>query len=254
MPTRWIVVTGAAGGLGQAVVERCLKDGFRVLALCREEPTLEVGLLDPRVDRISIDLRDPGLAEAVARRLESNGVSSAAGVIGAELSDRLAGVAHVAGISRGAPLSELKDDDWAESLDVNVSAPMRLSRRLLPYLESAGGASIVHVSSPVALVGARKVSYAASKAALHGLAMAMAAELGPRAIRVNVVLPGLMKTGMTADWPAERFAAIAAELPLRKIPAPEDVAAVVSFLLGPDSACVTGAVIDATGGAFLRRP
>lgn len=229
----WVVITGATGGIGRAVASRCHRDGMRVLALGRHEQRLAA--LPLRT--LAVDLRD---RDADRRVLEALGEGP-----------RVRGLVHVAGASLGAPIDAVSDADWDDSLEVNVTAPMRLARALLPALRRAEGASIVHVSSPVAIRGSRKVGYAASKAALLGLTLAMARNLGPDGIRVNAVLPGPTITGMTADWPADRRVRIAAESPLGRLCRPEDVAGAVAFLLGPDSAYVTGSTLDVTGGTLL---
>lgn len=233
-----VVVTGAAGGMGRAVVERCLADGFGLLAVDIDGAGL-AQLADAHrgsVTAIEFDIGRADVGEVIAAALPDG---------------LLKGIVNLAGISRGAAIATGTDADWDRSMAVNVNAPMRICRSLVPRMIEGGGGSIVNVSSPVAVLGARKVAYSASKAALLGLNVAMARDLGRWGIRVNAVFPGATITGLTDDWPAEKRAAIAKESFLGRLCTPEEVASVVSFLLGSDSSFITGTVIDVTGGAAL---
>lgn len=246
---RWVLVTGAASGMGFAVATRCVRDGYRVLALDRDPGGLDLlrTTTGNAVETFQVDLGQADLEEVVAAKC------SALGILGAEATPdsdaaQLVGLVNVAGISQGNSIDKLLDADWQRSMDVNATAPMRLVRCLLPLLRAAEGASIVNVASPVALIGARKVSYSASKGALLGLNAALAQNLGPHNIRVNAVLPGATITGMTNDWPEAKRQEIAKSSPLGRLCRPEDVAGAIAFLLGPDSAFITGSVLNVTGG------
>jgi NAD(P)-dependent dehydrogenase (short-subunit alcohol dehydrogenase family) len=151
----------------------------------------------------------------------------------------------------GNDIFHLEDADWLESFAINVSPAMVLARALAPMMAASGGGSIVNVGSPAAIVGARKPSYAASKAALSGLTLSLARNLGPKGIRVNLFLPGPMITPMTEDWPEEKRAAIAASSFLGRLCQPEESAAVIAFLLSPAASYITGAVIDGTAGSMF---
>ena len=122
--------------------------------------------------------------------------------------------------------------------------------RAVAALLRAGRGAIVHVASPVGRIGANKVSYAASKAALLGLSAAEARNLAPE-VRVNAVLPGPTSTKMTSDWDAAKREQVARGTLLGRMCEPEEIAGVVAFLLGADATCVTGAVLNATGGANI---
>jgi NAD(P)-dependent dehydrogenase (short-subunit alcohol dehydrogenase family) len=185
---------------------------------------------------VSGDLRDPALPNAVLNALE-----------GLEV----AGLVNLAGASVGDAIEAIRDEDWDDAMAINATGPMRLCRALVPRMKRAGGGSIVNVASPVAVQGARKVSYAASKAALLGLNVALARALGRDGIRVNAVLPGPTSTFMTADWDEEKKARIGRSTALGRLCEPREIAGVISFLLGPDSSFMTGAVLDVTGGALV---
>lgn len=238
----WIVLTGATGGIGQAICARCVSDGYNVLALGRDTAKLQK-LEDQFPDTvigIASDLASPTIGKDVQQALMRN-----------QAEPTLHGVVHAAGISKGAAIEETTDESWYESMDVNTTSIMRILRELVPALKETEGASIVLVSSPVALVGARKVGYSASKAALHGMNAALSSRLGEHGIRVNAVLPGPTITPMTDDWSEDKRTMIAQSSPFKRLCRPEETAGVVSFLLGPDSSALTGTIIDATGGRHI---
>lgn len=239
---RWVVVTGASGGIGSAICRRAVGDGFHVLALGRDLAVLSAlsAEHEGRIVPLDVDLRDRHVGEIV-EGFFADSVDTAT----------VFGFVHAAGISVGSALESMTDDAWEHSMDVNVTSAMRVLRSILPRLKEASNAAVVLVSSPVALIGARKVSYSASKAALLGLNAALASQLGVYGIRVNALLPGPTITGMTEDWDEAKRADIAAQGPLGRLCRPEESAAVVSFLLGPDSSALTGTIIDATGGRHI---
>ncbi|WP_299311920.1 SDR family oxidoreductase, partial [uncultured Halomonas sp.] len=160
------------------------------------------------------------------------------------------GLVNLVGVSRGKPIEQLEDNDWAASFDINVTPAMRLIRLVAPGMRTAGAGSIVNVGSPVGLVGANKPSYAASKAALHGLTMSAARNLGSSGVRVNLLLPGPTITEMTRDWPEERRRAVAQGTFLKRLCQPEEIADMIAFLLGDRSTYLTGSVIDMTAGSL----
>lgn len=235
----WVVLTGATGGIGQAICERCVADGYNVLAIGRDVANVQA--LEERfpqsVKGMTADLTSSTIGHDIKRQLAQYLADSP-----------LHGVVHAAGISKGAEIEDTTDKSWYESMDVNTTSIMRILRELVPALKETNGASIVLVSSPVALVGARKVGYSASKGALNGMNAALSSRLGKDGIRVNAVLPGPTITAMTEDWDEEKRAMIAESSPFNRLCRPEETAGVVSFLLGPDASALTGTIIDATGG------
>lgn len=237
MPT--VVVSGATSGLGLAITRLMLDSGWSVIGLGRDlsplEPMCDVhgSALTP----MSADFTQEDWETTVAEHL-------------ATLSS-LEGLVNAAGISRGAPFDTCSDEDWAASMAVNTEAPLKLSRLCLPALRRAPHASIVHVGSPVGFKGTRKASYAASKAALLGLTMSMAAQLGPEGIRVNLALPGPTVTGMTEDWSEARRAEVGKSTLLGRMARPEEFAKVVRFLLSDDASYVTGTILDVSASGFF---
>lgn len=220
--------------MGTAVTRRFLKDGWRVLAVDRRNIQ---GVPPPNLTPLSVDLREKGAAATVSERtLQLGGLQA---------------IVHLAGISLGVKALACEEDDgWEDSFAVNVTTPMRINRRLTPVLCEQKSGSIVHVGSPVGLVGANKPAYAASKAALHGLSMSFARACGPHGVRVNTLLPGTTITGMTSDWPEEKRHAIAQGNFFKRLCTPEEIAGVIAFLCGPDSRHMTGSLVDMTAGGL----
>ena len=243
------MVTGAARGIGLAVAKRCAADGYPVLAVDRNEEGLHQlaedagGAVAPLVVELADEEAGQKVLDGLGRVHEAH--------FGDGSSPKIRGIVNVAGVSRGDSIDGITDEDWQYSMDVNATAPMRIVRALLPLLDTRAGASIVNIASPVALVGARKVSYAASKGALLGLNAALTRNLSPDGVRVNAILPGPTITGMTEDWPEEKRQAIAADCPLGRLCNPEDIAGPVSFLISDDAAYITGTVLNVTGGSAM---
>ncbi|WP_206477946.1 SDR family NAD(P)-dependent oxidoreductase [Halomonas sp. KRD171] len=231
------IVTGAAGGMGRAVCRMLAANGWQVLAIDHNEKRLAtLAASHTAITALPMAMDSPALEEHIKQALE--GMAAVAGLV------------NLVGVSCGKPIDLLEDSDWNTSFNINVTPAMRLTRLVAPLMRAAGEGSIVNVGSPVGLVGANKPSYAASKAALHGLTMSTARNLGPDNVRVNLLLPGPTITEMTKDWPQERRDAIASGTFLKRLCQPEDVANMINFLLGSSSSYVTGSIIDMTAGSL----
>ena len=233
------MVTGASGGMGQSLVELLIGSGARVIGLDHNEKRLRkiAEQLNGEYFRpVVVDIGNDGLETFLMDHLD-------------DVSD-LRGLVNLAGVSVGDSIDSLTDADWSRSFDVNVTAAMRLTRFCAPLMQKTGG-SIVNVSSPVGFIGARKPSYSASKAALQGLTMSTARNLGSDNIRVNLLIPGTTITFMTEDWPENKRQAIAKESFLGRLCQPDEIARVIRFLLSSDSSYITGSIIDATAGIMF---
>lgn len=223
--------------MGRAVVARLIRDGWSVLCIdVNTRPAIfsSEGYFS-HVHWLQIDLRDANLEDATLQAL--HGLPSWCGLV------------NLAGKSVGGPCDAQSDADWQEAFDINVTAAMRLTRAAATTLMPSVG-SIVNVGSPVGQIGARKLGYAASKAALQGLTMASARDLGQKQIRVNLLLPGPTITDMTCDWDDVKRAQIASNCFQKRLCEPDDIAAVIAFLLGPESRAMTGSIVDLTGGSM----
>ena len=157
-----------------------------------------------------------------------------------------------AGVARDRVSWKMSEEDWDEVLAVNLKGAFNYVRAAAPRLRDQGFGRLVFVSSINGLRGKfGQSSYAASKAGLIGLARTLAVELGPAGITVNVVAPGMVRTGMTSALPEAVLARARAESLLGRIGDPEDVAAAVDFLCRPESRHITGAILRVDGGQAL---
>jgi NAD(P)-dependent dehydrogenase (short-subunit alcohol dehydrogenase family) len=231
------LVTGGASGIGLACVKRLKRAGARVAVIDRDEK--QVAKL--RRTLPACDLYPTNVANATTMR---NAVSDLLARHG-----RLDFLVLCAGICRDAVLWKMNDLEWKDVIDVNLTGPANLLRSTASHLRAQRSGRVVLVSS---INGQRgkfgQSNYAASKAALLGLARSAARELGPTGVTVNVVAPGFTETPMTAGLAdAQRDAALAAT-PLGRLGTADDVAGAVMFFLGPDAAHVTGQLLAVDGG------
>ncbi|MEO5975012.1 MAG: 3-oxoacyl-ACP reductase FabG [Ilumatobacteraceae bacterium] len=154
-----------------------------------------------------------------------------------------------AGITRDMLLLRMSEDDFAEVVNVNLTAAYRVCKRATQGMLRARAGRIILMSSVVAMLGsAGQANYAASKAGLIGLARSLARELGSRGITVNVVAPGPVDTDMTATLGEKRLAELLQAVPLGRTATVDEIAGVVTFLASSAGAYITGAVIPVDGG------
>ena len=154
-----------------------------------------------------------------------------------------------AGVTKDILLLRMSESDFSSVVDANLTAAFRVVKRASQGMLRARKGRIILMSSVVGLLGsAGQANYAASKAGLVGFARSLARELGSRSITVNVVAPGPVETDMTASLGEERLKELTAQVPLARMATADEIAGVVEFLAGPDSAYITGAVIPVDGG------
>ncbi len=223
---RRAVVTGTSSGIGAAIARRLLTDGWRVLGLDRAPPVLS----EPGFDPATLDLTDPAALAASLDRVRD-----------------VKAIVHAAGFMRTAPLGALDAAGAAAMWAVHVVAAASLADILAPRLPAGG--RILLIGSRTASGAAGRSAYAATKAALVGMARSWALELAPRGITVNVVAPGATETPMLRD---PTRAGVPPRLPpIGRFVRPEEVAALAAFLLSPEADAITGQQILICGGASL---
>lgn len=154
-----------------------------------------------------------------------------------------------AGICRlSTPFTEITEEDWKETLSVNLYGVIYVTGLVIPYLEKEGG-KIVNIASLAGEVGgiATSADYVASKAALQGITKSLARELGVKHINVNAIAPGFVRTQMT-----EKMSIQLSSIPLRQVAEPEDIAAAAAFLASDDARLITGTTLDVNGGLYMN--
>ncbi len=238
-----MIVTGAAGGIGGAVVEALVRSGNSVgiadLDVHGELP-FEPSVAERVQGRASFDVRD---AEATTAGVEA-------------LVEALGGcdaiVANAGVVDTIHRAERFPDEEWQKDIEVNLSGTFHAIRTAFPYLEESGDGRVVVVSSASAETGLPgQVAYTASKAGLVGMARTLAAEWGGRGVRCNVVMPGMVATPKVNALPDELRAGLAQAIPLGRIGETAELAGAVSFLLSPAAAYITGAVLRVDGGFGL---
>ena len=154
-----------------------------------------------------------------------------------------------AGITKDNILPRIKEDDWNDVINTNLSGPFKTSQRAIKHMMKNKWGRIVFISSIVGIIGNQgQANYAASKAGLIGLSKSIAKEMGSRNITSNVIAPGYIDTDMTAFLTDEQKDNIIEQLSIKRIGKPEDVANIVSFLSSEESEYITGQVIPVDGG------
>jgi NAD(P)-dependent dehydrogenase (short-subunit alcohol dehydrogenase family) len=241
-----LILTGASRGIGHATVKRFASAGWRVITCSRhafpENCPWEMG---PE-DHIQVDLADPAdTLKAIGemrQRLEAQQSRLDALVNNAGISPKAEGGGRLGAI-------DTRLEDWSHVFQVNFFAPIMLARGLIAELERARGA-VVNVTS---IAGSRVhpfagAAYATSKAALAGLTREMAADFGPRGIRVNAISPGEIDTPILSPG-TERI--VEEQIPLRRLGEPEEVAKAIYFLCTDQSSYINGAELHINGGQHV---
>ncbi|MEM7691866.1 MAG: 3-oxoacyl-ACP reductase FabG [Pseudomonadota bacterium] len=157
-----------------------------------------------------------------------------------------------AGITRDNILMRMKEDEWDQVIDTNLSALYRLSKAVLRGMTKARWGRIVNITSVVGAMGnAGQSNYAATKAGAAGFTRALAREVGSRNITVNAVAPGFIDTDMTQALAEDQRAMMLSQIPLARVGAPEEIASLVSFLCGDGAGYITGETIHINGGMYM---
>ncbi|MCM2250947.1 MAG: glucose 1-dehydrogenase [Ramlibacter sp.] len=236
------IITGAAQGIGRSTLHRFVRAGAQVLACDMKAEVLDEARASSgcpeRVSTLAQDITAASApADAVAAALEAFG--------------RVDWLVNNAGIGNAKAADETGDAEWDRFLDVNLRSAFRYARAVLPHLQ-AGRGVIVHVASIFGILGnPRSAAYAASKAALIGLTRQMAADYGPRGIRINAVAPGVVPTQLSEERlrnDAYYRKLVAEPTPFHRLGKPEDIANAAWFLCSDEAGFINGHTLVVDGG------
>ena len=233
-----ILVTGASSGIGRAIAIACAKRGYMVVLNGRNVSRLEDTRAQMSGDGhilLPADLTDSAQRQALAEQVPV-----------------LDGVVHCAGIGSRVLCKMLEADDVQHVMDANFNAPVLLQAALLQEKKIAAGSSIVFIASAAATMpSVGNAIYSASKAALIAYAKCLSLELAVRKIRVNCISPAMVWTDLALVGATEEQLREAEQAyPLKRYAQPEDIAPMVTYLLGEESSWVTGSNFELTGGAL----
>jgi len=157
-----------------------------------------------------------------------------------------------AGITRDNLLMRMKEDEWNDIINTNLTSVFRLSKACLRGMMKAKRGRIISIASVVGSSGnAGQANYAAAKAGIMGFSKSLAREVASRGITVNVVAPGFIDTDMTKDLPDEHKEGLLSSIPLNRLGRPEDIAAAVAFLASPNGGYITGETLHVNGGMYM---
>lgn len=238
------LVTGASRGIGKAIALDLAAQGATVIGTA----TTESG------------------AQSITSYLTKAGATGAGKCLNVTDSDRIVEVlaeiteefgvptilVNNAGITRDNLLMRMKDEEWDDIIDTNLTSVFRTSKACLRGMMKAKSGRIINIASVVGVMGnAGQTNYAAAKAGIIGFSKSLAREVGARNITVNTVAPGFIETDMTKDLPEEQREALSKQIPLQTLGQPEDIARAVTFLAGDGGAYITGQTLNVNGGMYM---
>ncbi len=234
-----VFITGAASGIGRATAERFYAEGAELILI--DMPTLqeaELSTLFP--NRMTYIQGDVTKADVQAK-------------IQAEVDKGIHTLVNNAGITRDSTLLKMTDEQWDQVIAVNLTAIFKLSRMAATKMKAEGnGGVILNAASVVAHYGNfGQTNYAATKAGVIAMTKTMAKELGKDQIRVNAVAPGFIKTPMVAKMPEKVVAMMEDKCPMKRMGAPEEIAAAYAFLASDDAKYISGTTLNVDGGTIL---
>ena len=236
------LVTGASRGIGKAVAKRFAKEGHFVIGTATTEKgaaLIEEYLNDSGGIGRVLDVRDMAQIDKLFEEIES--VYGAVQVL-----------VNNAGITQDGLLMRMKDEDWDNVVDTNLTSVYRMSKRAVRGMMKARRGRIINITSVVAQMGnAGQSNYAATKAGVEGFSRTLAREIGSRQVTINCVAPGLIETDMTDELDERLLNSMLDAVPISRLGQPEDIAAAVSFLAGDEASYITGAVIPVNGGMYM---
>ena len=236
------IVTGGTRGIGFSTVEAFLKEGATVI-LCGSRPESAEKAVQ------ALKAQDPDAkVEGISPKLgDYESVKTAFDAV-AEKYGRIDILVNNAGMSDATPFAEYTPEQFQKVMDLNVNGMFNCTRAVVDHMTKQGSGVILNTSSMVSICGQPSgVGYPTSKFAVNGMTVSLARELGPKGIRVNAVAPGITMTDMMKAVPEKVIAPLIAQIPLRRIGQPEDIANAFVFLASEKASYITGVVLSVDG-------
>jgi len=238
------LVTGASRGIGKAIAEALAADGHLVVGTATSDAGAQgisgyLAAMGNKGCGMTLNVADPAGVDNVVKAVTEQ--------FGSPLI-----LVNNAGITRDNILMRMKDSEWQDVIDTNLSALYRVSKACLRGMTKARWGRIVNITSVIGSMGnAGQSNYAATKAGAEGFSRALARELGSRCITVNCVAPGFIDTDMTRDLPEEQRELLLRQVPLGRLGTTAEIAGLVSFLCSESAGYITGETIHINGGLHM---
>ncbi|WP_069447356.1 3-oxoacyl-ACP reductase FabG [Vibrio scophthalmi] len=235
------LVTGASRGIGRAIAELLVERGATVIGTATSESGAAAisEYLGDNGKGLALNVTDVESIEATLKTINDE-----FGVIDILVNN--------AGITRDNLLMRMKDDEWNDIIDTNLTPIFRMSKAVLRGMMKKRAGRIINVGSVVGTMGnAGQTNYAAAKAGVIGFTKSMAREVASRGVTVNTVAPGFIETDMTKALNNDQRAATLANVPAGRLGDPREIASAVAFLASPEAAYITGETLHVNGGMYM---
>ena len=236
------LVTGASRGIGKAIAEQLAADGATVIG---------TATTDKGAEAISAYLKDSGGKGMCLNVTDNESVAAVIKQITADFG-AVSVLVNNAGITKDNLLMTMKEDQWDDVINTNLTSVYRLSKSVVRSMMKARKGRIINITSVVGSTGnPGQTNYSAAKAGLLGFTKSLAREIGSRNITVNAVAPGFIDTDMTRELGDEQRDALIEQIPLNRLGSPADIANAVAFLASPEAAYITGETLHVNGGMHM---
>jgi len=235
------LITGASRGIGRAIAERLADDGFFVIGTATSDAGAESisAYLGENGKGMTLDVAD---SESVATVIKTINDEFGTPTV----------LVNNAGITRDNLLMRMKDDEWDDIINTNLTSVFRMSKAVLRGMMKVKTGRIINISSVVGSTGnAGQANYAAAKAGMIGFTKSMAKEVGSRNITVNTVAPGFIDTDMTRELNDDVKNALLSSIPLSRLGEAKEIAHAVAFLASAGASYITGETLHVNGGMFM---
>ena len=236
------IVTGGSRGIGCATVEAFLKEGAKVVLCASRQETADAAL-----EKLTETYKD-AVVEGIWPDLSDYSAVKAAFDAVAEKYGRIDILVNNAGVSESTPFADYTEEKFEKVMDLNVKGVFNCSKAASEHMVAAGSGVILNTSSMVSQYGQPAgIAYPTSKFAVNGFTLSLARELGPKGVRVNAVAPGITFTDMMRSVPKEVIEPMIAQIPLRRMGQPEDIANAFVFLASDRASYISGEVLHVDG-------